>query len=124
MTISELYKAEELQLSEDRAGLTATISLNSQHDIFKGHFPGNPVLPGVCHIEIICGLLQSAFGPSFTLSKAKNIKFLNVVQPEVHPKLIYQLSITSEENAKSVSGSSKFPDGTVNLKFSGIFAEL
>jgi 3-hydroxyacyl-[acyl-carrier-protein] dehydratase len=124
MTFSELYKIETFQLSEDRTMLEATILINSHHDIFNGHFPGNPILPGVCHIEIICDLLQLAFDRNFTLSKAKNIKFLNVVQPEAQPKLIYRLDITDEGNAKSISGSSKFPDGTVNLKLSSTFAEL
>jgi 3-hydroxymyristoyl/3-hydroxydecanoyl-(acyl carrier protein) dehydratase len=35
----------------------ATIRLNPDHAIFAGHFPGQPVVPGVCMLQIIKELL-------------------------------------------------------------------
>ena len=29
-----------------------TLTLNAEHPIFKGHFPNNPVTPGVCMMQI------------------------------------------------------------------------
>ena len=52
----------------DLAGATveANYYLNEDHPIFAGHFPGNPILPGVVQIEMIA---QAAI---FACHKAKD----------------------------------------------------
>ena len=34
------------------------ITLNPAHPIFAGHFPGNPITPGVCMLQIIKELTE------------------------------------------------------------------
>ncbi len=48
---------------------------------FQGHFPGNPILPGVCLIETVLGVLESAYGKPLRLKKIANAKFLEPVRP-------------------------------------------
>ena len=49
MLIEGLYTIEDF-VEEDGA-VKATIKIYKEHDIFKGHFPGNPVMPGVLIVE-------------------------------------------------------------------------
>ncbi len=48
---------------------------------FQGHFPGNPILPGVCLIEAVLGVLETAYGKSFRLRKIASAKFREPVKP-------------------------------------------
>jgi 3-hydroxyacyl-[acyl-carrier-protein] dehydratase len=63
-------------------GLTnATIAINASHKIFEGHFPGSPVVPGVCMVQIVKELLEKALSKETSLTKADNIKFLAIINP-------------------------------------------
>ena len=124
MNIERLFKITEISWSEDKSELRAVIELNEEHDIFKGHFPGNPVLPGVCHLEIVGDLLYEAFGIKYRLKIAKNIKFLNFINPLVQKSLSYHLEISDFGGDKSIIASSYFADDIINFKLSGTFTEL
>ena len=73
----------------------ATIRLNPDHTIFAGHFPGQPVVPGVCMLQIIKELLESAIGQRVQLTRAGNVKFLTVLTPQAHPVVSAQLNFES-----------------------------
>lgn len=74
------------------------IRLNPEHPIFKGHFPGCPITPGVCVVQIAVDLFSYLFKQEYHLHKAKNIKFLNIIKPDETDKLCYQLSWKKQEN--------------------------
>lgn len=57
------------------------IVLNPNHDIFKSHFPGNPIVPGVCQIQIITELMEMLLRKKLYLSEVKNIKYILVLVP-------------------------------------------
>ena len=38
--------------AEDR--LAFRVRLDAAHPVYAGHFPGNPVLPGVCTLQKMC----------------------------------------------------------------------
>ena len=57
------------------------IRLNPEHYIFKAHFPGNPIVPGVCQVKIISELIENYLGRRVVLSGIKNIKYLSVIIP-------------------------------------------
>ena len=44
--LNKLYSIEENTHTRIR------VKLNSNHEIFSGHFPDNPILPGVCALQI------------------------------------------------------------------------
>ncbi len=57
------------------------IAINSESEIFHGHFPGQPVLPGVCSIEIIRESLSLMVGSEVHLCKIMQCKFTGMVNP-------------------------------------------
>ena len=67
MLLKDFYSIEKLEKT-DEGKYMASIFLNSAHAIFKGHFPGNPVTPGVCMMQIIKELTQKILESSLVMT--------------------------------------------------------
>ena len=77
-------------VSSDAAG--ATIRLLPESPVYRGHFPGYPITPGVCLVEIALELFSEREGRPVRLSGAKNIKFTNPVLPTETTELRFNLA--------------------------------
>ncbi len=73
---------------------STVIGINPRNEVFNGHFPGNPVVPGVCIMHIVKDIAQQVTGSSLTLKTAVNVKFLSLINPEATPELDAELEIT------------------------------
>ncbi|MGL4909097.1 MAG: 3-hydroxyacyl-ACP dehydratase [Bacteroidales bacterium] len=51
------------------------------HQIYQAHFPGNPITPGVCMLEAIGMLMEQKMDRKLRFVRAKNIKFLSILNP-------------------------------------------
>lgn len=118
MLIEGLYKVTDTKNTSE--GILAKVHLNKDHDIFKGHFPGNPVMPGVCMIQIIKELTEEATGKNLFLSVSSNIKFMAIINPEKNPDLELAISIAEENGEVKVKNTTSFED-TVALKLNATF---
>ena len=118
MLIKDLYAIQSFEF-EDHT-LRATIKLNQEHAIFEGHFPGNPVMPGVCMIQIIKELTERAVEKELFLSIASNIKFMALINPEKNATLQLILVITEVDEVVKVKNTTSFND-TLALKLSATF---
>ena len=49
---------------------------------FHGHFPGNPILPGIAQISLITEILNRADSSGFVLDTVKRVKYLAPAPPE------------------------------------------
>ncbi|MCI1186389.1 hypothetical protein MON38_03085 [Hymenobacter sp. DH14] len=92
--------------------MQATIRLNPDHAIFAGHFPGQPVVPGVCMLQIIKELLESAIGQRLQLTQAGNVKFLTVLTPQAHAVVDVRLNFESSESGILLSEATISADTT------------
>lgn len=118
MLIEGLYNTETFTKTD--AGITAKIRIDPGHGIFKGHFPGKPVMPGVCMIQIIKELTEHALGRELFLSVASNVKFMAIINPETNPELVLELAISEEDDLIKVKNTTSFGD-TVALKLNATF---
>lgn len=79
------------------------IGLNPDHWIKECHFPGNPIVPGVFLLQMVTELLQGEMGYKLSISEIKNVKFLNVISPQVNREVGVKLSgITPVEGGVKV----------------------
>ena len=68
---------------EETAGsLSYVIRLNPDHFIYEAHFPGEPVTPGVCILQLAQELLALEINEHLELKKIKNAKFTAVISPD------------------------------------------
>jgi 3-hydroxyacyl-[acyl-carrier-protein] dehydratase len=57
------------------------VILNPDHLIYKAHFPGMPVTPGVCILQMIQELLSEQEGTPLYIIRIKNAKFVKMISP-------------------------------------------
>ena len=81
-----------LSTSQDETSGTYEIALNPEHLIFKAHFPGNPVTPGVCQLGIVEELMSVRARKPLRLSHINNIKYMNIISPVECPTVQVRLS--------------------------------
>ena len=104
----------------DSSLLKATITLNPAHDIFKGHFPGQPVVPGVCMMQIVKEVLENNVSKKLLLVKADNIKFLSFIDPNQHGQIELEIKMNVTDD-QIKADAQLLHEETVFLKFKGIF---
>ncbi len=122
MLSDDFYTIQTLQ--NDAGKSHARLRLNAGHAIFQGHFPGNPVVPGVCMVQMLKELAERDLGRPLQMEKAPVIKFLAVLQPAQHPEIDAAFDIRELPEGKiQVSGQLSGAELTF-LKFKGIFHEL
>ncbi len=121
MTQQQIYSISKY--SSDKNAINAVITFNEKHDIFKGHFPGNPIVPGVIQVQIIKDLLEKYFSNDLLLVRSKNIKFLNFISPIKNKSV--NVSITHQIfDDKSIKvKASIYSQDVIFLKFSGSFRD-
>lgn len=118
MKVPEFYVLSSLDVAgKDVKG---TISFNSAHEIFKGHFPGQPVVPGVCMVRIVKDVLEKITGDKLWLKESKQIKFLQLVRPDGLEPLNLELHLEMEEITYEVLAHLYGLNGIV-FKFQGKF---
>jgi len=61
------------------------LKLNPDHYIYRAHFPGHPVTPGICITQIIGELMGMMSGEKLDLYRVTNIKFVGVIEPDNTP---------------------------------------
>ena len=98
--INSLYKVISKNVAE--SSLCYDILLDANHFIYQVHFPGEPITPGVCIIQIAKELLETHLNLVLHIKMIKNVKFLNVISPIESPQLRYVLEkITVDDAAKT-----------------------
>jgi 3-hydroxyacyl-[acyl-carrier-protein] dehydratase len=120
MLQNDLYTINTLA-KEDGAA-TVVLSLNASHQIFKGHFPGQPVLPGACMLQMVKEIMELVTGSPLQLKKANHLKFISLVDPS--KTRILQMDIMHEVDDGIHVNATLLRDGDVCLKFSGVFQVL
>lgn len=118
MLIKGLYSIQAFEQVGET--VTATIKLFKEHEIFKGHFPGNPVMPGVCMIQIIKELTEKHIKKELFMASASNIKFMAIINPDKNDILTLTLAISEEDDQIKVKNTSSF-DETLALKLNATF---
>jgi len=83
----------------------AKIAINKNHRIFEGHFPGLPVVPGVCMLQIVREIMEVDCGKELKLSQADNMKFLSVINPEQNNEVDLIVNYTVEEGKFSINAT-------------------
>lgn len=96
MLLQDFYTTSALQVTE--AAITASITFNAAHEIFKGHFPSIAVVPGVCMMQMVKEILEEQIHESLLLKKASQLKFLSVITPTDTPTVDLKLTYTVKDN--------------------------
>lgn len=84
-----IEKQEKQTSSEDVVGGSFLLRLNPDHVIYQAHFPGEPITPGVCIVQIGKELMEELVGKPLEVARVKNVKFLSVISPKDTTSITY-----------------------------------
>src|SRR6056297_462698 len=108
------------QIDKQEDGLLeASVTINADHEIFTGHFPGYPIMPGVCMVQIIEQIFGDFHKKKFLLSNAKSIKFLSLFNPTEVRRIKASIKYKQGENNQMQISASLFADETTYFKLKG-----
>ena len=86
------------------------VALNADCEVYQGHFPGEPISPGVCNIQMIKECAERCLGyagdnlltagedsetPSILLSHIRQCRLTTLVTPQQHPEVEVRVAILS-----------------------------
>ncbi|RBL88636.1 MULTISPECIES: 3-hydroxyacyl-ACP dehydratase [Chitinophaga] len=107
--------------AKEEGQVNITLELNAAHPIFQGHFPDQPVVPGVCMMQIITETLEDAVQQKVLLQKAGQMKFLNMIDPVKQPLVDVTLTYKVEENGGWKVNATLKREAMTFMKFQGVF---
>jgi 3-hydroxyacyl-[acyl-carrier-protein] dehydratase len=117
MLVPDLYRVLNQQTEAET--IRAEVEVNAAHDIFKGHFPSVPVLPGVCMVQCVKELIEASIEKKTRLDKADMIKFLSMLNPLESNIITAEISLKGTIENRVVFQASLKSNNQVLLKYSG-----
>ena len=87
-------------------------------DVYRGHFPGNPVSPGVCNIEMIKECFDVLQDGNPRIKTIDRCRLTAVASPAVSPNLTIDMSWTKENDGWHLIATLK-DDNQQYLDFKG-----
>ncbi|MDR7129132.1 3-hydroxyacyl-[acyl-carrier-protein] dehydratase [Algoriphagus sp. 4150] len=110
-------------LSQAETDSVIEVRVLGNSPVFEGHFPGNPILPGVIMVEAVRSSLQKLFGKEFHLKTALSIKFLSVLNPAENEIVHLGIKHTEVENGLKIEAN-LFLEDTVFFKMKGVYSQV
>lgn len=96
---------------------TYVVKLNKQHRVFEGHFPGNPIVPGVMSMMMIRMLVEDVIGRKTRFTAVKDCKYLQPIVPSDEP-----LTINFNTDGTAVNAEIVTSEGVGLMKIKGTIA--
>lgn len=62
----------------------------ADHPCLPGHFPGNPIVPGVVLLDLVTAALRDSCGAQAWIRKFSNVKFLGLLRPDEEMEILLQ----------------------------------
>jgi 3-hydroxyacyl-[acyl-carrier-protein] dehydratase len=119
MLLGNFFTIQFIQASPN--AINARLEINPFHPIFHGHFPGIPVVPGVCMIQMLKEIVESVIGQTTRLVKSDQIKFLSVLDPNLNKIIQAELKYELGQGGEIQVVGSLSNNETIFLKFNGTF---
>lgn len=111
--------------SETLDGLTWTVLIkqNPEHKLYEGHFPGHPVVPGVCLLQLIKESAESIRQHKLQYAQIASCKFLSAIDPSATPNLTITLTLKEIEEGKLQLQAEGMAEQTCFIKLKAVLIQ-
>ncbi len=116
MLENKYYQIISVQSGELSA--TFHIAILPDCDVYRGHFPGNPVCPGVCNIETLRECVSKLLHKKVRISTIKQCRLTAVATPTTCSELDVKVEVTPVGENYTVTASI-FDGGKTYMEFKG-----
>jgi len=120
MLLDSFFKITDIREGEK---YVVSIALNPDHEVYKGHFPGNPIAPGVCLTQMVKETVEHITKKKLTMVTGDNLKFMAILNPVVTPNVVMTLSIKIKENGNLQADSNVMAETTSFFSIKASFKE-
>ncbi len=101
MLIKNFYTIQRFETSDSKT--KAVILLNPEHKVYRGHFPGQSVVPGVIQIQILRELAEQSLEQKLFIAEVTSAKYLNMIVPDKNP-LSIELNYKPTDEGFNING--------------------
>ncbi|NMM14274.1 MAG: hypothetical protein HHJ17_12185 [Rhodoferax sp.] len=91
------------------------LPIDLQHPAFAGHFPGNPIVPGVVLLDEALLAIADATGWSLSACELRSVKFLSPLTPGVAVVLLSEVLANGSIRFDILAEQRKIATGSVML---------
>jgi 3-hydroxyacyl-[acyl-carrier-protein] dehydratase len=105
--LEDLYWIRELVATGN--SYTCDVELNRNHEIYKGHFPGMPVTPGVCMLHMVKSCASQATGRQLRYASIRSSKFLSAINPLEYSRLALTFSLDESDAIQAIASAGGNP---------------
>jgi 3-hydroxymyristoyl/3-hydroxydecanoyl-(acyl carrier protein) dehydratase len=78
--MTDWQRVTHIRVSEDDE-ITADARVDDPSPWFPGHFPGEPILPGIAQLSMVCRAIETARGRPFKVLGVRRVRFKQVIRP-------------------------------------------
>ena len=107
-----LYKVET-----QHEGVHFDILMLEGHPVYEGHFPGNPITPGVLTLAMVRECASMTTGKPLSYSAIKSCRFVAMIRPGERLKLTIKLA--PNESGYQITADISDHGGNVRLQLEG-----
>lgn len=90
---------------------TFAVSLDHECPVYKGHFPGKRVAPGVLILDMFRGCAERAVGERLRIAKVRKAKFMHIVDPKEFGHAEVRLTVSDSGSESFAVSASLLRDG-------------
>ena len=87
------YNIDQIETLENNSYIVKA-TLVPNHKIYEGHFPSQPVVPGVCTLTIIRECIGNILSKQVSFATIKECKYVSALIPQDDLRIMINLSIT------------------------------
>jgi len=114
MLLNDFFTINTIETSD--AEVKAEFVIHAGHRIFEGHFPGQPVVPGVCMMQMVKELVEDVLDIKTKLTEAAELKFLSVIDPLQNNLINATIKYMNGEDRKININASFFKNELIHFK--------
>lgn len=106
MLIKDFYELVSTKnLGDDN--YEVVVNLNKDSAVYAGHFPDQPIAPGVCLTQMVKEVSNGILEKDWALREVRQIKFLAMVDPNKTPSLTLDLKLQNFDTDCKISCTAK-----------------
>lgn len=111
-------------IGQDGDSAVAHLELNPAHAVYEGHFPGMPVVPGVCTLMMVKRCAEKISGKKLSYHYIAGCKFLAAILPSVNNRLKLTLTLKETVDGEYAIQAQMYAGETAVLKLKAHFTTV
>lgn len=99
-----VFEINQITVNENQ--IHAQVFINKESIIYDAHFPGDPITPGICQLQLVQDIFCEAF-PQYNaqLQHAKQIKYVDVLRPTLYNQVEVHIGYHISEELAHIDAS-------------------